>query len=69
MGAVAKALKKITVNVPVEVLESAQRVTGLGITPTIVEGLRELERRAQRSALRQLKGKVHFQLNLARTRK
>jgi len=66
---VAKALKKITVNVPVEVLESAQRVTGHGITPTIVEGLRELERRAQRSALRQLKGKVHFQLNLARTRK
>lgn len=44
--------RKITVNVPVAVLENATRITGCGITRTIVEGLRELEKKAQRSALR-----------------
>jgi hypothetical protein len=53
-------LKKITVNVPTEALDNATRITGKGITPTIVAGLHELARRAKRSALRQLKGKVRF---------
>lgn len=61
--------KKVTVNLPADVLEKAQRITGRGITPTIIEGLRELERRAQRSALRQLRGKVRFELDLGDTRR
>jgi hypothetical protein len=64
-----KAYKKITVNVPTETLESAIRATGKGITPTIVEGLLEIERRSKRSALRSLRGKVHFDLDLDRTRR
>lgn len=63
------AVKKITVSLPVDVLQSAQRVTGKGITPTILEGLQELERRDKRSALRRLKGKVHFVLDLKSTRR
>lgn len=62
-------LRKITVNVPADALEAAIRVTGKGITPTIVEGLHELERRAKRSALRALRGKVRFELDLGETRR
>jgi hypothetical protein len=62
-------LKKVTVNLPAHVLESATKLTGKGITPTILEGLQELERRAKRSALRALKGKVRFALDLEETRR
>ena len=62
-------LRKVTVNLPAEVLENATRLTGKGITPTIVEGLQELERRAKRSALRALKGKVRIALDLEETRR
>ena len=62
-------LKKVTVNLPARVLESATRLTGKGITPTILEGLQEIERRAKRSALRGLKGKVRFKLDLEETRR
>lgn len=62
-------LRKITVNVPADALEAAIPVTGKGITPTIVEGLHELERRAKRSALRALRGKVRFDLDLGETRR
>ena len=65
----SQAMKKVTVNLPTDVLEKAQKITGRGITPTIVEGLQELERRAQRSALRQLRGKVRFELDLSQTRR
>jgi hypothetical protein len=51
------------------VLERAQQVTGQGITDTIVDGLRQLERRAQRSALRQLRGNFRLDLDLNQTRK
>jgi hypothetical protein len=62
-------LRKVTVNVPADTLEAAIRITGKGITPTIVEGLHEIERRARRSALRGLRGKVRFDLDLAETRR
>ncbi len=62
-------IKKITVNVPKRVLEKATRITGLGITPTIVAGLKEIERSDKRSALRALRGKVRFELDLGKTRR
>ncbi len=64
-----RRLRKITVNIPAETLESATRITGKGITPTIIEGLEELQRRAKRSALRALRGKVRFELDLVATRR
>ena len=64
-----RRLRKITVNVPAETLENATRITGKGVTPTIIEGLEEIERRAKRSALRALRGKVRFDLDLAATRR
>jgi hypothetical protein len=62
-------IKKVTVNLPEDVLAKAQRVTGKGITSTLIEGLEALERRSLRSALRQLRGDVRFELNLDRTRR
>lgn len=64
-----RRLRRITVHIPAETLETATRITGKGITPTIIEGLQELEQRARRSALRSLRGKVRFELDLAKTRR
>lgn len=63
------AARKITVNVPEDVLKRARQVTGKGITETIIEGLLELRRRDMRSALRRLKGKVRFELDLEAARR
>ena len=60
--------KKITANLPAKLLQSAQRATGLGITETLVAGLLELERTQKRSALRGLRGRVRFELDLEKTR-
>ena len=60
---------KITVTLPAELLRTARRITGQGVTATIVEALRELQKRDQRSALRQLRGKVAFKLDLEATRR
>ncbi len=62
-------IRKITVNLPARLVENATRLTGKGITSTIVQGLQELERSAKRSALRALKGKVRFELDLEETRR
>ena len=62
-------LRKVTVNLPIKALESAMKITGKGLTPTLVEGLAEIERSAKRSALRGLQGKVRFELDLDETRR
>ena len=61
--------RKVTVNLPAKALENAMKITGKGLTPTLVEGLVEIEKRAKRSALRSLKGKVRFDLVLGETRR
>jgi len=66
---VRERLKKVTVNLPEQTLVNATRITGKGITPTIIEGLHELERKRNRSALRALKGRVRFELDLEKTRR
>ena len=62
-------VRKITANIPEDILENAQRVTGKGVTSTLVEGLKALDRNARLSALRRLRGKVAFDLDLDRTRR
>jgi hypothetical protein len=64
----SEAVKKITANIPAKLLQQAQQSTGLGITETLVAGLEELERSRKRSALRMLRGKVRFALDLHKTR-
>jgi len=61
--------RKITANIPQDILANAQRLTGKGITLTLVEGLKALDRNARLSSLRRLRGKVSFDLDLDRTRR
>lgn len=68
-GIMSSRLRKVTVNLPADLVDDAVRITARGLTPTIVEGLHELQRRAKRSALRQLRGKVRFELDLETTRR
>src|SRR5215475_8151634 len=49
MAGVASRLRKVTVNLPADLLDDAVRITAKGLTPTIVEGLQEIQRRAKRS--------------------
>lgn len=65
----AEKTKKVTVNLPEASLERGMAITGKGITETLVEALHELERREHRSALRRLRGKVRFDLDLEETRR
>jgi hypothetical protein len=55
-----KTLRKITVEIPQELLERAQRASGSGITQTVRVGLQLVAASQAYSRLRQLRGKVRF---------
>jgi len=50
--------RKITVEVPPELLEKAQRATGSGVTQTVRSGLQSVAASQAYARLRQLRGKV-----------
>lgn len=52
--------RKITVEVPEDLLEKAQQASGTGITQTIRTGLQLVAASQTYARLRQLRGKVHF---------
>ena len=52
--------RKITVEVPQELLDRAQRATGAGITLPVRTGLRLVAASQAYARLRQLRGKVRF---------
>ena len=53
-----KAVQKITLHVPEELLKRAQKSTGQGITETVRQGLRLVAARDTYRKLRDLRGKV-----------
>jgi Arc/MetJ-type ribon-helix-helix transcriptional regulator len=55
-----KMARKITVEVPQELLEKAQEASGAGITETIRTGLRLVAASRTYARLRKLRGKVRF---------
>ena len=57
--------RKITVEVPQELLKKAQRASGTGITQTVRTGLRLVAASHTYARLRQLRGKVRFTRTLA----
>ena len=63
------ATQKVTVNLPVEALTRARKLTGKGTTATLIEALEALEQQSKRSALRKLRGKVKFTLDVEQTRR
>ena len=52
--------RKITLEVPPELLEKAQRATGAGITQTVRTGLQLVAASQTYVRLRQLRGKARF---------
>jgi hypothetical protein len=52
--------RKITVEIPPELLERAQRASGSGITQTVRTGLQLVAASEAYSRLRKLRGKVRF---------
>jgi Arc/MetJ-type ribon-helix-helix transcriptional regulator len=59
------ALKKVTIELPEELLEKAQQATGSGITQTIRTGLQLVAASQAYADLRQARGKFHFSRTLA----
>ncbi len=59
-----QAVKKITVEVPAELLNKAQRASGAGITQTIRTGLELVAAGRAYQRLLQLQGKVRFSSTL-----
>jgi hypothetical protein len=57
-----KAARKITIEVPPELLEKAQRATGSGITQTVRTGLQLVAASEAYERLRRFRGKVRFSL-------
>jgi hypothetical protein len=54
------ATRKITVEIPQDLLEKAQQASGSGITQTVRTGLQLLAASPAYDNLRQLRGKVRF---------
>jgi len=52
--------RKITVEVPVQLLEKAQRASGAGITQTVRAGLQLMAASEAHARLLQFRGKVRF---------
>ena len=52
--------RKITVEVPLDLLEKAQRASGTGITQTVRTGLQLVAASRTYARLRRLRGKVRF---------
>jgi hypothetical protein len=57
--------RKITVEIPPELLDKAQRATGSGITQTVRTGLELVAASQAYARLRQLRGKVRFSRSTA----
>jgi hypothetical protein len=57
--------RKITVQIPRELLDKAQKASGTGITQTIRTGLQLVAASRTYARLRQFRGKVHFERTLA----
>lgn len=60
MWGTMETARKITVEVPLELLEKAQEASGTGITQTVRTGLQLVAASRTYARLRQLRGKVRF---------
>jgi hypothetical protein len=58
-----KTARKITIEIPADLLEKAQAASGTGITQTVRTGLQLVAASNAYAKLRQLRGKVKFSLS------
>ena len=59
-----KRTRKITVEVPADLLKKAQKATNEGVTETVRLGLHKIVRSDAYERLRELRGKVHLTWDL-----
>ncbi|MGA2902897.1 MAG: hypothetical protein ABSD98_03640 [Candidatus Korobacteraceae bacterium] len=57
--------RKITVEIPADLLEKAQKASGTGITQTVRSGLQLVAASQAYARLRQMRGKFRFSKTLA----
>ncbi len=60
--------KKLTLEVPEDLLKRATKATGEGVTPTVRRGLELVAASGAYTKLRALRGKVKFSVKLAELR-
>jgi hypothetical protein len=60
--------KRITANIPEDLLAEASKVTGKGITETLVQGLQLLKRSAAYQKAQNLKGKLDIEIDIEGSR-
>lgn len=60
--------RRVTANLPAELLDAAMAVTGKGITETIVDGLKEVQQRRFHANALRLRGKMKLDVDLDKTR-
>jgi hypothetical protein len=65
MRVTMETTRKITVKVPLALLEKAQRASGTGVTQTVRAGLQLVAASQTYSRLRKLRGKVRFSRTVA----
>lgn len=58
------AARKVTVQLPADLVDQAQRSSGKNLTATICEGLKLVASGPAYEGLRRLKGKVRFSIDL-----
>jgi hypothetical protein len=58
------AARKVTVQLPVDLLDRAQRSSGKNLTVTICQGLKLVAAGPAYDGLRRLRGKVRFSIDL-----
>jgi hypothetical protein len=56
--------RRVTANLPADLLEAAVGVTGKGITETLTSGLELVKRSAAAAKAARLKGRLHLKLDL-----
>lgn len=61
-------VRRVTANLPRELLSEAQAATKAGITETLIEGLRLLRRRRAFDKAMALKGKIRLDINIDQAR-
>lgn len=63
-----RGVRRVTANLPADLLAQACRQTGKGVTETLVEGLDLVRRRAAGERLLALRGKLSIELDLDEVR-
>jgi hypothetical protein len=60
--------RRVTVDLPNELLRAAQEVTGKSVTETLIEGLEQLRRRRFYERAMKLRGALRLEINLDESR-